>query len=136
MNGYWLSQDDKMKKKVLIIENDHDIRHIVEFILSEEGFHTMSIPEPDTLAEILPFKPDLILIDEFINSRPGHRLCLRIKHEPLLAHLPVIILSTANDIELIVAECKANDYIRKPFDVEEMVDKVLRVIGDQPLSLH
>ncbi len=125
-----------MKKKILIIENDQDIRSIVEFILSEEGFKTRSIPEPQTLAEVLQFKPDLLLVDEFINSKPGHRLCLRIKNEPHLAHLPVIVLSTANDIEFIATECKANDYIRKPFDVEEMVDKVLRVIGDQPMSLH
>ena len=125
-----------MKKKILIIENDRDIRNIVEFILSEEGFNALSIPEPHTLTEVLQFKPDLLLIDEFINSKPGHRLCLRIKSEPHLAHLPVIVLSTANDIELIATECKANDFIRKPFDVEEMVDKVIRVIGDQPLSLH
>jgi DNA-binding response OmpR family regulator len=123
-----------MKKKVLIIENDSDIRNIVEFILSEQGFNTLSVPEPETLGEILQFRPDLILIDEFINSKPGHRLCLRIKQEPMLAHLPVIVLSTANNIELIATECKANDYIRKPFDVEEMVDKVIRVICEQPLS--
>ena|ERR1700743_231726 len=125
-----------MKKKVLIIENDSDIRSIVEFILSEQGFDTLSIPEPETLTEILQFRPDLILIDEFINNKPGHRLCLRIKQEPMLAYLPVIVLSTANNIELIATECKANDYIRKPFDVEEMVDKVLRVIGEQPLSFQ
>ena len=125
-----------MKRKVLIIENDSDIRSIVEFILSEQGFDTLSIPEPETLTEILQFRPDLILIDEFINSKPGHRLCLRIKQEPMLAYLPVIVLSTANNIELIATECKANDYIRKPFDVEEMVDKVLRVIGEQPLSFQ
>ena len=124
-----------MKTKVLIIENDHDIRSIVQFILAEEGFDTLSTPEPETLAEILQFKPDLILIDEFINSKPGHRLCLRIKHEPLLAYLPVIVLSTANDIELIATECNANDYIRKPFDVEEIVDKVMRMIGDWPLQV-
>ena len=125
-----------MKRKVLIIENDSDIRSIVEFILSEQGFDTLSIPEPETLTEILQFRPDLILIDEFINNKPGHRLCLRIKQEPMLAYLPVIVLSTANNIELIATECKANDYIRKPFDVEEMVDKVLRVIGEQPLSFQ
>lgn len=125
----------EMKKKVLVIENDADIRHIVQFILEQEGFATMSIPEPDTLSEISQFKPNLILIDEFINNEPGHRLCRKIKQEPLLAHLPVIILSTANDIELIATECNANDFIRKPFDVTEMVQKVVRVIEDYPLSI-
>lgn len=123
-----------MKKKVLIIENDQDIRHIVEFILQEQGFDTLSIPEPDDLAEIVPFKPNVILLDEFINSKPGHRLCRKIKQVPALAVTPVIILSTANDIELIAKECDANDYIRKPFDVADVVGKVLRMVNHQPLA--
>jgi DNA-binding response OmpR family regulator len=52
----------------------------------------------------------------------------------VLAAIPVIILSTANDIELIATECEANDYIRKPFDVEEIVVKVVRNINHQPLG--
>jgi len=124
-----------MKKKVLIIENDSDIRHIVDYILSQEGFETMSTPEPENLVQVLQFNPDLILIDEFINSKPGLRLCLKIKQEKLLSHLPVIVLSTANEIEIIATECWANDYIRKPFDLEEMIGKVMRVIGNHPLSI-
>jgi two-component system phosphate regulon response regulator PhoB len=124
-----------MNKKILIIENDHDIRAIVEYILEQEGFDTLSIPEPQSLTEILQFGPDLILIDEFINNRPGHRLCLKIKNEPLLTHIPVIVLSTANDIQLIANECKANDYISKPFDVHEMVGKVVRVLDNQSLVI-
>ncbi|AMR30169.1 hypothetical protein A0256_01415 [Mucilaginibacter sp. PAMC 26640] len=124
-----------MKKKVLIIENDQEIRLIVEFILTEQGFETLSIPEPEDLSEIIPFAPHVILLDEFINSRPGHRLCRKIKQTPLLSSVPVIILSTANDIELIVAECQANDHIRKPFDIEDMVEKVLRLVNHQSLAI-
>jgi len=124
-----------MNRKILIIENDQDIRNIVEYILQAEKFITLCTPEPESLTEILLFMPEVILIDEFVNSRTGHRLCLRIKQEPLLQHIPVIILSTANDIELIVSECKANDYIRKPFDVEEMVEKIVRVLGNHSLAL-
>jgi len=124
-----------MNRKILIIENDQEIRNIVEYILQEEKFITLCTPEPESLAEILLFMPEVILIDEFINSRPGHRLCLRIKQEPLLRHIPVIILSTANDIEFIVSECKANDHIRKPFDVEEMVQKIVRVLDNHSLAI-
>jgi len=123
-----------VKRKVLIIENDVDIRNIVEFILADEGFTALSIPEPENMEPILRFAPDVILIDEFINSKPGHRLCLKIKHTKALNEIPVIVLSTANDIELIATECQANDYIRKPFDIKEMVEKVVRVVGHQPLA--
>jgi two-component system phosphate regulon response regulator PhoB len=123
-----------VKRKVLIIENDPDIRDIVDYILAEEGFTTLTIPEPETMQHILQFAPDVILIDEFINSKPGHRLCLKIKNTPLLNKIPVIVLSTANDIELIATECQANDYVRKPFDVKEMVEKVVRVVGHQSIA--
>jgi DNA-binding response OmpR family regulator len=125
-----------MKKKVLIIENDHDIRNIVEYILQEQGFETLSIPEPQDLSEIILFFPDVILLDEFINSQPGHRLCRKIKLVSDLATVPVIILSTASDIELIATECNANDYIGKPFDVEVMVEKVLRMVNHQTLTIQ
>lgn len=124
-----------MKKKVLIIENDHDIRNIVAFILEEEGFETLSSPEPEDLDQILEFRPHVILIDEFINSQPGHRFCLKIKQSEKLRSIPVIILSTANDIELIVQECKANNYIKKPFDIQEMVEKVVGLIDNTPLEV-
>ncbi|MEO6522765.1 MAG: response regulator [Mucilaginibacter sp.] len=122
-----------MKKRVLIIENDQDIRQIVEFILQEQGFETLSIPEPEELSELVTFRAHLILLDEFINNSPGHRLCRKIKNTPTLASIPVIILSTANDIELIAAECEANDHIRKPFDIDDMVNKVVRIVNHQPL---
>lgn len=118
----------------MIIENDQDIRHIVEFILQEQGFETLSLPEPESLLAIIPFQPDVILLDEYINSKPGHRLCRQIKQVPALAAIPVIILSTANNIELIAEECQANDHIRKPFEVEDMVGKVLRLVDHQPLA--
>jgi two-component system phosphate regulon response regulator PhoB len=118
-----------LKKKVLIIENDQEIRNIVSFILEDAGFSTMSMPEPETLNKVVQFRPHLILIDEFINSKPGHRFCLQIRQIKKLDHVPVIILSTANDIQLIATECKANDYISKPFEVEDLVSKVTQAIG-------
>ena len=123
-----------MTKRILIIENDQDIRQIVEFILQEQGFETLSIPEPTELSELMNFRADAILLDEFINSQPGHRLCRKIKQVPALAAIPVIILSTASDIELIAKECEANDYLGKPFNVEVMVEKVVRIVNHQSLA--
>lgn len=118
----------------MIIENDQEIRSIMEFILEEQGFETLSTPEPEGLDEIIPFKPDLILLDEFINNNPGHRLCKKIKQVDGLKNIPVIILSTANDIEIIATECNANDYISKPFNVSDMIDKVMRLVNHLPLA--
>jgi len=124
-----------MKKKVLIIENDQDIRSLITLLLEEVGFETFSCPEPDKLDQIIEFKPDVILIDEFINNKPGHRFCLKVKQNKELKNIPVVILSTANNIELIAEECKANDYVKKPFDINQMVEKVINVIDNKSLII-
>src|ERR1700679_397878 len=108
-----------MRKKVLVIETARDVRDIVSLILEEAGFKCLGMPEPEGIEQVREFDPDVILVDEFVNSKPGHRVCNRIKQNEELRHLPVIILSTANNIELIAKECNANDYVGKPFDVEE-----------------
>ena len=122
-----------MKKQVLIIEDDKEIRSILAFILENEGFATLSIPKPELIDEVSQYRPDVILIDEFIHRQPGHRLCRQLKDAPHLQHIPVIVLSTSPDIEAIVEECQANDFVRKPFDVSEMVSKVIQVIESSPL---
>ncbi|MBS1526219.1 MAG: response regulator transcription factor [Bacteroidetes bacterium] len=113
-----------MAQKILIIENDADIRNLIAFILEEEGFAVAGMPSPESLETVVRHQPDLVLIDEWVAGHPGHRLCLRIKLFHQLMHVPVIILSTASDIEKIVTECKADGFIRKPFDVTELVEVV------------
>lgn len=113
-----------MKKKIIIIEDDADIRGVITYILQEQGFTIISMSSPESLDIMVDQQPDLVLIDEWISYYPGHRLCLRIKQFHRLMHVPVIILSTSKDILNIMTECKADGYVRKPFDVAELVEAV------------
>jgi DNA-binding response OmpR family regulator len=120
-----------MTKKILIIENDADIREIIKYALEDEGFTVAGMPSPESLEAVVRHRPDLILIDEWVAGHPGHRLCVRIKQFHSLMHVPVIILSTSNDIEKITAECKADGYIRKPFDLAQLVEVVQEQLTNQ-----
>ncbi len=120
-----------MTKKILIIENNSDIRDIITVTLEEEGFTVIGMPSPDSLDAIVRHEPDLILIDEWLSGHPGKRLCLRIKQFHELMHVPVVVLSTAHDINKIVAECKADGYIRKPFDLIDLIKTVREQLGVQ-----
>ena len=99
-----------LKKKVLIAENDEDIRHLVSFILESQGYEVRSCPY--TLENLLGMEADLILLDEWINLKEGPMLCKEIKAIERLAHVPVIIFSTAADIEQIAASCQARTVTR------------------------
>ena len=114
-----------MKKKVLIIENDSDIRDIISYILEDKGYEVIAV-EPRPVDRLHTFKPDLILLDEWLNEREGHLLCTELKDLHETKHVPVIILSTANNIEEIANNCKAEGFVNKPFDLDELLEEVQR----------
>jgi DNA-binding response OmpR family regulator len=119
-----------MPKNILLIENDPDVREITSYILQAEGYVVTHMPLFNDLQKIAACRPDLILIDEWLDQEPGHRLCLKIKTIEQLLHIPVIILSTANGIEQIMSECKANAFVRKPFDVEDLTGTVKELLNE------
>ncbi|HEX3384882.1 MAG TPA: response regulator [Mucilaginibacter sp.] len=120
-----------MEKKILIIENDADIRDIITYVLEDEGFSVASIASPESLDAVVHHQPDLVLIDEWVSGHPGHRLCQRIKQFHRLMHVPVIILSTAIDIEKIALECQADGYLPKPFDLTTLVETVQEQLANR-----
>ncbi|HEK20062.1 MAG: hypothetical protein C0191_00055 [Mucilaginibacter sp.] len=120
-----------MPKNILLIENDPDVRDIISYLLKDRGYQVTSMAIFDDLNDIAAHNPDLVLIDEWLSEQPGHRLCLKIKTLERLMHIPVVILSTANGIEQIMRDCKANAFIRKPFDLEDLVNKVKELLTEE-----
>ncbi|WP_299290751.1 response regulator [uncultured Mucilaginibacter sp.] len=114
-----------MKKKVLIIENDRDIRDIISYVLEDKGYEVIAA-EPWPVNRLHTYNPDLILLDEWLNEREGHLLCTELKDMHETKHVPVIILSTANNIEEIANSCKAEGFVNKPFDLDELLEEVQR----------
>jgi DNA-binding response OmpR family regulator len=119
-----------MPKNILVIENDPDICNIISYVLQSEGYNVTSTAIFADLNEITVHQPDLVLIDEWVSEEPGHRLCLKIKTLEQMMHIPVIILSTAMGIEQIMTECKANAFVRKPFDLEDLTGKVKELLSE------
>src|ERR1700753_2216429 len=115
-----------MKKKVLIVENDEDIRTIVGFILENEGYEVAGCNY--TIDNLVTMTADLILMDEWINQKHRPMLCKEVQAVEKLAHVPVIIFSTASDIAEIAANCNANGYVHKPFDLDTLITEVRRFL--------
>ena len=115
-----------LKKKVLIIENDELIKDIVTFILELEGYEVIGARyAPEELQDI---QADLILLDEWVNVKQGHMLCKQIKYISKLAHVPVIIFSTASNIMDIVKTCGADGYVQKPFDLDILMAEIKKFL--------
>jgi DNA-binding response OmpR family regulator len=111
-----------LKKTILVIENDDAIKEVVSMLLEAEGFTV--IAENYAPFDLTRIKADLILIDEWVNRVEGHMLCKEIKAIAELAKIPVIIFSTASNVADIVKTCRANGFVRKPFDVDALLSEI------------
>lgn len=112
------------KKRILIVEDDAFIVEALTMILDEQGYDITSSGDGDIFNKALCNRPDLILLDIRLSGKDRRDLCVLIKAHPDLKHVPVILLSGNREIKKIHLECGSNDYIVKPFELDDLLKKV------------
>ena len=112
--------------KIMVVDDDADIAEVADIILTSHGFEVVKICDGRKVFETLSrFQPDVILLDINIGEVDGREVCKKLKapHSPH-NHIPVILFSAMQGLRNIYAECKATDFISKPFDFLDLVDKM------------
>jgi DNA-binding response OmpR family regulator len=109
-----------MSKKILVIDDDEDILEIISITLQYQDFEVITRSDSQVILEIELIKPDLILMDNWLQGVRGSDLCKTIKNDKAIKNIPVILLSAVNDIQKVANECDANAYLAKPFDLTEL----------------
>ena len=121
-----------MAKKILVIEDDKHIRDTICYILEEESYEVISSGDSKILKSIHTMKPDLILLDNWLtewkSDATGQQLSKELKSNPSTKHIPIIIISAVSNIKEIAEAGLADSYMRKPFDMAELVDMVKKYI--------
>jgi DNA-binding response OmpR family regulator len=121
-----------MGKKILVIEDDKDIRDTIVFILEEEDYEVISSGDSKILKNITELNPDLILMDNWLtewkSDANGQQLSKMLKTNAATSHIPVIIISAVSNIKEIAEEGLADTYLKKPFDMTELVAVVKKHI--------
>ena len=120
-----------MSLKILIIEDEPDIRKNLEYNLSREGYSVLtaaSITEAEQL--IYSNNLSLILLDLMLPDGSGLELCKKMKYDPDVQNLPIIILTAKDDeVDKVVGfEIGADDYVTKPFSVRELILRIKAVL--------
>lgn len=120
-----------MSNKVLVIEDEPDIRKTLEYNLTREGFEVSgcgSIKEAKKLIEIPNFS--IILLDLMLPDGSGLDLCREVKSNSLTQDIPIIILTAKDDeVDKVVGfELGADDYVTKPFSVRELILRVKAIL--------
>ena len=120
-----------MALRILIVNDDPDIRDVLKLTLSEENYEILEADNgEDALKIVHNNQPDLILLDYKIPKIDGREVCRRIKKDLLLRHLPIIMVTGKGDINDKVdgIDAGADDYVVKPFEPKELLARIRMIL--------
>jgi DNA-binding response OmpR family regulator len=121
-----------VRPAVLLVDDDPSLLAVVARRLEREGYAVRTAPSgPAALKQLEAFWPALVVVDMMMPGMDGFELCRRIK---LLADLPILVLSAvdASEAKVSALERYAEDYVTKPFDPDELVARVQRILRRSP----
>jgi len=116
---------------ILIIEDDADIRELISYNMTREGYKILECASAEEATKLLQRKlPDLILLDLMLPGTDGFAFCRAIRSEERTARLPVIMVTARDEDADIVAglEVGADDYMTKPFSARILSARVRAVL--------
>lgn len=119
----------KKAAKVLIVDDEADILHLVTLSLLTNGYEIM---KAKSKAELLPllsdFKPDVLLLDVNLGTDNGREICKIIKAAEH-RHIYVILMSALPDALQNAEECGANEVLEKPFSIPVLLEKIEKAVA-------
>jgi DNA-binding response OmpR family regulator len=121
-----------MMPKVLVAEDEKDIRDLIVYSLNYSGFEVVTAADgKEAVQKALEEKPDLIMLDVRMPRMTGYDACVKIKATEELKDVPVVMLSAKGQDSEIQAGLNAGayEYILKPFALEDLVQKVEAIVG-------
>jgi len=119
--------------RIVCIEDDPQIIELVRMILGRKGYQVVGAAggqEGLTLVQVQ--RPDLILLDLMMPDLDGWEVYRRLKEDPLLAPVPVIVVTArAQDIDRVLGlhVAHVDDYLSKPFTPKQLTDSVERILA-------
>lgn len=120
------------KKRVMIVDDDPEALALMERILTDEGLELIKVSNATEVGlKSAQLSPDLILLDFLMPEINGFEVCKALRDNELTRGIPIMAvtcLTKEKDIERIFA-CGADEYLAKPFKVEDLVGKVRDLIG-------
>lgn len=116
--------------KVFVIDDDKNLLRVMKSLLQLNGFNVSIFRNWEIAYRIMKFfKPQLILLDVFLKGIDGLEVCQKLKSSPFTRDIPIILCSGYPQIaESGIREYGAADFIAKPFELDELINKMHSVL--------
>jgi putative two-component system response regulator len=119
-----------MTSTILIVDDEYSGRETLQSILEGEGYNLiMAENGPQAIAQAKSILPDVILLDVMMPGMTGFEVCEKIRNDPQVAEIPIIILTALDDRDSLLRGLKAgaDDFISKPFDRFELRARLIGI---------
>lgn len=116
------------QKKILVVDDHDNIRMMISFILQEEGYAVTELDNgKQVFDKVKLMHPDVILLDVMLGDSDGRDICKKLKDSFDTEIIPIIIVSASHGRHTMHEKnCRADNYLKKPFDIIDLVSQVKR----------
>ncbi|MEP6594478.1 MAG: response regulator [Ginsengibacter sp.] len=115
-------------KNILVADDDEAVLDVLDTMLKTAGYNVTTMIDGDRVLAIKENLPDLILLDIWMAGIDGRDICTHLKNQSSTKHIPIIFISANRDTEEIATSSGADDFIYKPFDMDDLLRKVAKYL--------
>ncbi|MGH7203186.1 MAG: response regulator [Candidatus Levyibacteriota bacterium] len=112
------------KKKIMVADDDPAILDAIKLMLETVGYEVDTTVNGETVRKMVDNLPDLLLLDIWMSGQDGRNICRHLKSKKKTQHIPIIMISANKDTEKIAKEAGADDFLAKPFEMDDLLNKI------------
>ncbi|MUP44845.1 response regulator [Gramella sp. BOM4] len=121
------------ERKILVVDDDSGIGEMLKVLLEFNGYKVFVTEKPELVHKIIRSENiDLVLLDLLISGINGSDVCvnLRKSDEKIMREMPVLMMSALHKAGEICRQAGANDFISKPFEIEDLMNKIEELLSE------
>jgi DNA-binding response OmpR family regulator len=116
--------------RILVVDDDPDIGTMIKMMLEYKGYSVVVVDRGEKVFEALARQNiRLIIMDMLLSGVNGTDICTSIKKNPVTSSVPLIMISAHPNAKDICLQAGADDFIAKPFEMDDLLSKIGRLIA-------
>ncbi len=120
-------------KKILIIDDDTALIEGLQIILEDEGYSVVAVTDCQSMLDVVSVTskqaPQLIMLDFRLPFKDGGEVAKDLKRDKQTKKIPIIMMSASHNTKMIAEEVGADDFLEKPFDMDDVLRCIARHVG-------
>jgi DNA-binding response OmpR family regulator len=123
--------DNENKTRILIVDDDSGIGEMLKTLLEFYGYEVTVTEKPDETESLIAKENiDLVILDMLISGVNGTDVCARLRKNEPTANIPILMMSALHDAGKKCKKAGANDFIAKPFEMDDLKAKIDQVLSE------